>query len=98
MIIGIQHKDEVACGLRQTQIARYGLTAIAGRLHHDNVRKTRGIFLQNLPRAVGRAIVDADVLHVVPALCNDRVETLVQIRRSVVNGGENGERHRVGAG
>ena len=97
IVVGIKHQDEVARGLRQPQIARHSLATIVRRLHHDNVGEPSGVFLQNLPRIVGRAVVDADVLNVLTPLCNDRVEALTKIGPGIVDGGENGERHGVWA-
>ena len=88
-VVAVQESDEFSPSVANQFVASLRLTAVFGHLKDFHASVTASIFLQNFPRIVRRTVVHTQNLDVLNRLSQQRVQTLLQIRRSVVNRHQN---------
>ena len=77
--------------MRQSFIARHGLSLVGGEAQHTDARVAGGVVGQYAWRVVGRGIVDADNLYVAECLPAQRVEAHGQEACPVVDSDKDGD-------
>ena len=90
VVVGINERDELACGMQQSQIARRGLALVGGMRIYLDTCILLSIMLGDSHTLVSRAIVDKDDLQCSMGLVYQGFDTLCQIFFSIVYGDYDG--------
>ena len=91
VVVGIDHGDKSPFGMRQSFVARHGLSLVGGEAQHTDARVAGGVVGQYAWRVGGRGIVDADNLYVAECLPAQRVEAHGQEACPVVDSDKDGD-------
>ena len=84
-VIGLQNAHVLATRHLQAAVHRVAVAAV-GLVNHLDARISLHVLADDIRRAIGRAVVDADDLNVLERLRNGRIEALAQVAFNVADG------------
>ena len=84
-VIGLQNAHVLATRHLQAAIHRVAVAAV-GLVNHLDARIACHVLANDIRRAIGGAIVDADDFDVLERLCHSGIEALAQVALNIANG------------